>query len=331
MKIAMNDVVAAAAAQLVKRGVGDEDALWIAKMAVRAEGMGRTTHGLTQILWLCDQIPDPFDPCRQPKVSADRGAALCIDIADGIGQLGIKLALELAPTRAREHGTVQIGVSRTSWIGAPGVFLVDLAQQGFLAQMYAQTSNCKDCAPLGGYDARFSTNPIALAFPTGTDPVIAEFSTATMSLASAKQLIGGGKRAQYPAFVDENGRETEDPTVIERGGSMQFMGESQTGHKGYALSLWCEALVALAGGSCNNPDAPPRQSFFITVLDPQAFAGNEYYVKEIDRFISHLRSSRTRPGFDAIRLPGERALSALRDAERDGIEVDEGKRKRLGF
>ena len=107
------------------------------------------------------------------------------------------------------------------------------------------------------------------------------------------------------------------------------MGEGQTGHKGYALSLWCEALVALSGGSCNNPDAPPRQSFFISVMDPQAFAGSEVYLQEIDRFLNHVRTSRTRAGGDAIRLPGERALAALREAEQSGLRLNEDRCRRL--
>ena len=330
-KIPMSEVVSAAASHLVDKSVGIEDARWIAKMAVRAEAMGRTTHGLSQIFWLCGQIPESVDPARKPKIESDNGAAVGIDIAGGIGQLGIRMALKLAPSRAAKHGVVSIGISRTSWIGAPGAFLLDLVEQGLLAQMHAQNSNCKDCAPVGGIDSRFSTNPIALGFPTGSDPVLAEFSTATMSLAQANQLIAADERARYPAFIDEHGVETTDPTVMQRGGSMHFMGESQTGHKGYALSLWCEALVAMTGGSCNNPDAPARQSLFITVMDPGCFTGRDRYFKEIKRFMAHLKSSRRRPGVEQIRLPGERSATLLREAERGGLSLDEDKLNRLGL
>ena len=164
-----------------------------------------------------------------------------------------------------------------------------------------------------------------------SDPVLAEFSTATMSLAQANQLIAADERARYPAFIDEHGVETTDPTVMQRGGSMHFMGESQTGHKGYALSLWCEALVAMTGGSCNNPDAPARQSLFITVMDPECFTGRDRYFKEIKRFMGHLKSSRRRPGVEQIRLPGERSATLLREAERGGLSLDEDKLNRLGL
>ena len=90
-------------------------------------------------------------------------------------------------------------------------------------------------------------------------------------------------------------------------------------------------LVALSGGSCNNPEAPARQSLVITLMDPEAFAGRDDYLREIDRFVTHVRSSRKRPGVDTIRLPGERALAALREAERSGLVLADDRRQKLGL
>jgi LDH2 family malate/lactate/ureidoglycolate dehydrogenase len=60
-------------------------------------------------------------------------------------------------------------------------------------------------------------------------------------------------------------------------------------------------------------------------LDPAAFAGSEYFLKEMRRFLEHLKSSRLRPGFDRIRLPGERGFAALEDCRLHGIPLTDDK------
>ncbi|MFC1461235.1 Ldh family oxidoreductase, partial [Verrucomicrobiota bacterium] len=91
------------------------------------------------------------------------------------------------------------------------------------------------------------------------------------------------------------------------------------------LSLFNEALTVLAGGSANNPELPGHQSLALMVLDPAAFAGPEYYLKEMKRFMAHVRSSRSRSGSEGIRLPGERGFAALADSRVNGISLDNDK------
>jgi len=124
-------------------------------------------------------------------------------------------------------------------------------------------------------------------------------------------------------FMDKEGNPTPDPSVVAEGGSLFFVGGERYGYRGYALSLWVEALTAMGGGSANNPELPVRQCFNLTVIDPAAFAGPDYYYAEIQRFVAHMRSSRLRPGFSAIRLPGERAQQAAQEAEAQGVLVED--------
>jgi LDH2 family malate/lactate/ureidoglycolate dehydrogenase len=203
--------------------------------------------------------------------------------------------------------------------------LVPIAEKGLLCQVWAQNSTCRDAAPLGGIDARFSTNPIALAFPADGQPVVADFSTTTMSMAGAHALSEEGRTTPVPRFLDKGGNPSCDPAVMDDDGTLMFMGCEVDGHKGYALSLFNEALTAMAGGSANNPAATPRQSFALQVLDPAAFGGAAHYAQEMRRFVAHLRSARLRPGCKAIRLPGERGFAALAECRLHGVPLDDRK------
>ncbi len=315
---------------LVRRGVALRDAQFIADVAVTAEAMGVTTHGLVQLTALDGQIGKTIDPTAQPRILRDKGAVAQIDGDGAIGQIAMRLATQLAVSKAKQHGVSLVGVGGTSWIAALGVYLAPLAREGLLAQMWVQSCQCQDCAPFGGVDARLSTNPIALAFPTGpdSDPVVADFSTAAVSMGRTSQLARAGMKAPHPYFLDEAGNPTTDPTVMvsaegqRQAGSIQFWGGQSEGHKGYAMSLWCEAMTALAGGRTNNPDIPQAQSFALMVIDPEAFAGREHFDREMGRLIEWLKTSRTQPGVDKIRLPGERGFARFREAEAGGVDVD---------
>jgi LDH2 family malate/lactate/ureidoglycolate dehydrogenase len=237
--------------------------------------------------------------------------------------LSMKIATDLATRKARELGISMVGIRNSTWLGALGTFLVPIAREGLLAQMWAQTNTCKDCAPIGGIDATFSTNPVALAFPTGGDPMVADFSTATVAMAKVNQMIRLGQKAPEDIFLDKEGKLSKDPAVVKAGGSILFTGGRNYGHKGYALSLWCEALTAVAGGETNNPASQTVQAFNLTVIDPAAMAGWEEYLKEMKRFVAHVKAVRRVPGVAKIRLPGERAFDTLRDSEAKGVEIDD--------
>lgn len=324
-RIAMQKLMDFGTAYLKKCGVPEDRARYLSESIVEAEAFRLSTHGLVQFAQIDANLGDTLDPALEPKVETDFGAIAVIDGKDCFGNLVVKAAKELAVKKARQYGVGFVSARNTNWIGGLGIHLYSLAEEGFMAQILAQSAACKDCAPFGGYEPRFSTNPIALAFPTDRDPVIGDFSTATMSLGSAKSLIARGAKADMERFLDKEGNATDDPSVMNDGGTLMFMGGDMDGHKGFALSLWIEALTVLAGGSANNPEHPNLQSFTLMVLDPEAFAGKEYYRKEMKRFIAHVKSSRTRKGVEAIRLPGEAGMARLADCREKGIPLDQGK------
>ena len=57
-----------------------------------------------------------------------------------------------------------------------------------------------------------------------------------------------GERAPAPVFLDPDGTPTDDPNaLVERGGTPMLWGAELNGFRGFALSLWTEALSLLGG------------------------------------------------------------------------------------
>ena len=328
-RFSMDELIQFGVTFMMKRGVPQDHASYVARIIVETEAFRQSTHGLVQYQVISDKLGTVIDPKAKPKTVSDRGSTALLDAERCLGNLAMKVAKEQAVKKAREHGVGFVNVRNTEWIGALGMHLASIAQEGLLAQAWAQTSTCEDCAPFGGIDPRFSTNPVALAFPTEGHPVVADFSTATMSIGATRALIQNEQRTSTPRFLDKTGAPSDNASVMDDSGTLMFIGGDVEGYKGYALSLFNEALTALAGGSANNPQAPSHQSFALMVLDPSAFAGSAYFLDEIERFLKHVKSSRLRPGFDEIRLPGERGFEALEDCRAHGIPLDEGKLQML--
>jgi len=323
MKICSKDSLVRFGVEFLKgKGVPEKNARTITDIAVKTQAMGIHTHGMAVFPYFNQNIPDPIDPAAEPGIVRETGATAVIDGNYGFAQLALSLAKKVAVEKASKQGVAMVTVRKCCWFGALGPYLHSLTQRGYMAQLWAQTTTCRDAAPYGGIDAKFSTNPIAMAFPTKGDPVVSDFSTTTISMGKLKRMVQSGQQAPEPIFLDAEGHLSTEPKVALEGGSVLFIGGAHYGYKGYGLSLWAEGIAALAGGECNNPETKTSQSASLTVIDPGAFAGTDHYYTEIERFKSHMLNNRVRPGFDSIRLPGQRIVHNLRESEQGGIPVE---------
>ena len=314
---------------LTAKGTPEAAARHISEIAVQTEAYGIPTHGVRIFSYFERMVGEEIDPRAEPVLVRETPATALIDGNRAFGQLAMKLATEIATRKAKSEGIAMVAVRDTFWIAGLAVYMIPLAEAGFLAQLWVQHSSGRDCAPFGGTEPRFSTNPVAFTFPTGTVPMISDFSTSVVAMGKVGDWIRKGEKAKGELFLDSDGKLTDDPTVMRQSGTMLFEGGAKRGYKGFAMSLWSEALTAMAGGRTNNPDNPSRQSFNLTVIDPEAFAGSDAYHAEMKQFVVRVKSSRLRPGFTEIRLPGERGLKALAEARKKGIPLDDAALERL--
>jgi LDH2 family malate/lactate/ureidoglycolate dehydrogenase len=308
---------------LEKKGVSHAHAEEITELAVQTEAMGVRTHGMAFYTYFEQAIPDDLVPEAEPVLVKEKGPTALIDGNSGFSQLSLLQACSIGLEKVQKYGTAVIAGRNCSWLAALGTYLLPISEEGYLAQLWAQTSTCKDAAPFGGYDPRFSTNPIALSFPTSSGLSLSDISTTSISMGRVNKMIEDGEQASEAIFLNSQGVLSKNPRDVIDGGSILFLGGQYLGHKGYGLSLFNEALAANAGGSCNNPASKMRQSFTLIIIDPEAFGGTEYYEHEIQRFIDHVKSSRKRPGFSEIRLPGERRMQLLEVSRAKGIVMED--------
>jgi len=314
---------------LARKGFDDDSAGWMSHIIVTAEAGGLENHGINQLFVLVGNIGKEVLPDRRPVVLRETTASAVLDCANCAAILSFREAARLGMAKASECGTAFVSILNTGWIAAPGVNLLQVVEKGFLGQVLVQNSGFPAVAPFGGIDARLSTNPLALGIPSPSGPVIADFSTSAISNGRAGQMIREGRKAGAKKFLDKDGIATDDPEAIKNGGTTLPAGGEEEGYKGFALSLWHDAVTAAAGGKANDPGVPNRQNIHLFLLSPGHLSSREAYDKEIGRFLAYVKSSRIRPGSPGIFLPGERSAAKRKEAERKGMAISDDKAEKL--
>jgi L-lactate dehydrogenase len=322
-RYALSDLIDCGTRLLAAKGLDEARGRPLARAQVEVHAFGITTHGLGVLCYLVDRVGAEIAPDAMPTVIRDRGAVVAID---GDARLSVECLLagrDLARERARQFGVGFVSVLRCGWVGVLGYHLAAVARKGFLAMAWAQMSGWPCVAPFGGREGRLSTSPMALSFPTGDCPVVADFSTAAVSSGKVRRWARTGHRPPEPLLLDARGRATDDPRALDAGGTILPFGGRHYGFRGTALSLWIEALTAAAGGRPANADRKGGQNVHILCLHVDSLAGRACYDNAMKGVLDYVLSSPPAEGADGPVLPGQREWQRLAEARRNGLTLDD--------
>lgn len=307
------DLLRFARVLLEHAGLDTEKAAAVADILVEADLLGHDTHGL-QLLpsYLKALQAGSMERVGQPKVLRDKPAALTWDGRRLPGPWLVLKAIEAAVPRAHELGTCSVAIRRSHHIACLAAYLERVTGQGLVILLTTSDPNNTAVAPHGGRRGAFTPNPIAAGWPTGGDPVLIDVSCSITTNGMTMRLLEEGKRFPGAWLIDAQGNPTDDPAVMQQSppGALLPLGGVEMGHKGYALGLLVETLTgALAGHGRADPQTGWAANVFLEIFDPAAFGGYRDFVRQSAFLAAACRNTPPRPGFDRVRLPGERALA----------------------
>jgi len=105
------------------------------------------------------------------------------------------------------------------------------------------------------------------------------------------------------------------------------------GPKGYGLSLIFGLLAGTLNGAAFGKDvvdfnadskSVTNTGQFIVALSVDAFGDVKAFKRNVDEAIRSMHGSATLPGFDAVRVPGERSHQIRQERGRSGIPIPDG-------
>ena len=115
--------------------------------------------------------------------------------------------------------------------------------------------------------------------------------------------------------LDADGRPSDDPTVLQRGGMQLPM----AGHKGFGMGLIAELIsfAMLHPGA----DAPDDFNWLMLALNIEAFSDVNDYRDRAGRYLERVRAVPPAEGFDKVMVPGEPERAREQERRRSGLTI----------
>ena len=316
-----------AAHMLGAAGLSADMARDVATVLVEGDLLGHDTHGLALLApYLAEIGAGTMRTVGTYRVLNERTAAALWDGERLPGPWLTLRALDDAIDRARACGTGTVVIRRSHHIACLAAYLTRATERGFVLLLTCSDPNGASVAPHGGLKPVFTPDPLAFGVPTSGDPVLIDLSASLTTNGMTARLHKQGRRLAHPWLLDASGRATNDPAVLflEPRGTILPTGGIDAGHKGYALALIVEMLTgALAGFGRADPKEGWGATVAVHAIDPDAFGGRAAFERQADWLVEACRTNPPRPGFDAVRLPGQRGLALRREQHQHGVALNE--------
>ncbi|MDC7224129.1 MAG: Ldh family oxidoreductase [Spirochaetales bacterium] len=314
--------------RLTAVGIEPERARRFSQSQVEVHGFGVITHGIPPLQLMLTKIRENREFIKSPEVQHSFGALVQADCSRTPAVEPVIWGAEKAASLADVHGIGFVSLTNAGWVGTMGYHFSEWARKGYLMIGGNQMSHVLFASAHGGKDLRFNTNPLAVSFPLGDEtyrhkPVVADFSSAAISMGKTSRMARAGTHTPEKLFVDRDGNYSADPQVTKEGGAIIPFGGEHYGFRGTALALLIEALTAAAGAVPANPRGEGGQNVHITALKIDALGGRESYGPLMEELMDWVRASEPVSGGSGVRYPGERGWAALEEMKKSGVYLDD--------
>jgi LDH2 family malate/lactate/ureidoglycolate dehydrogenase len=320
---------------LAAGGMEHEKAQTVARLLVLTDMLGRRTHGVALSPLYVDQLEQGLmTPNGQPECVRDNGAVVVWDGNYLPGLWLVSRALDFAFERIATQGVVTLAIRRSHHIACLATLVKQATDRGYVAILATSDPAFSWVAPYGGREPLLTPNPFAIGYPGTRTPVLVDICASITTVSMARQKAATGEEFEHPWLLDAEGKQTRDPRVLEQTesrGSLLLMGGLEYGHKGFGLALMVEALTqGLSGLGRKDTEKRWGGNVFLQVLDPEAFAGREAFLTQMDYLTERCQANAPQHEGVPVRMPGEQADRSIAAARERGVPLADHTVQQLG-
>jgi L-2-hydroxycarboxylate dehydrogenase (NAD+) len=332
--VAIDRLEAFIASALVVVGIPADDATEVAKLMAESDAYGGDAHGIFRLQQYVSQIENGAINARPNiRVINDRPGTALLDGDKALGHLVMKRAAQLAIEKAALTGIGWVGTQHSNHAG-PAHLYARMPLQHDMVGLYFCVGNANLLPPWGGTEVLLSTNPISIAVPGLRHPAIV-LDMATTNTALGKIRLKAQRNEPIPEgwMIDRQGKPLTDPKRASEGFLVPVGGP-----KGYGLALMFGLLAGTLNDAAFGRDVvnytkdsktPSNTGQAIVALDIAGFLDVQVFKEKVDDVWDMMKSSPTLPGFDEVRLPGERSGKLYEDRVAHGVPLGPELRKVL--
>jgi LDH2 family malate/lactate/ureidoglycolate dehydrogenase len=322
---------------LMKMGFSASDSKECAKVFLAAELRGHSTHGVIRLndyfkLWEAGRIntnPDVKIVRQTPSTAVVNG--------DGtIGMIPAKFSMELAIKKAKEVGTGWVATYNSCNFGIAGYYAMMALDQDMIG--ITMTNASPLVAPTFSAEALLGTNPVAIAIPAmHQPPFVADFATTPINRGKFTIAAKKGEKMSAGFAQDKQGKPSDDPTILEKGGSMLPLGGDRLhgSHKGYCMGAIVDIFSAVFSGANFGPFVPPMVAYlplldtkvgeglghFFGAMRIDAFQEADIFKLRMDKWIETFRNAKPAEGQEHVIIPGDPERESEARIMASGIEL----------
>ncbi len=316
-KLTLQQVHDLALQALISNGGGLQQSTVVAQSIAEAEAQGIRNVALAYLPTYCAHLRcGKVDGHALSKAQASAPSILQVDACNGFAHTAFVSALPEFVSMVRSQGIAIMTIRNSYSAGVLGWFIHRILEHGLVSLAFANASAMM--APVGGSRPIFGTNPWGFGVPqAGADAIVADMS----STATARVNVIAAARSGGPIpagwAIDIDGHPTTDPQAA-LAGTMA----PAAGHKGYALALLVDVLVAGLGSAnwsfeasslLDDSGGPPGVGQCFIAIDPSCCAPG--FAQRVTRLAQAIHEQ------EGARLPGMGRAEHATYAKKHGIEV----------
>lgn len=307
-------------------GLSSADADRVGKLMAEADARGADGHGVFRLPQYVQRIESGgMNPRPEIRVVREQAATALVDGDNAMGHLVMSRAAEIAIEKARSAGVAWVGACNSNHAGPASLYArMPLAHD--MVGIYIAVGSANHLPPWGGTEMLLSTNPISIAVPGSRWPELV-LDMATTNAAYGKVKIKAQLNEAMPEgwMIDREGKPLTDPKRANEGFLLPIGGP-----KGYGLALMFGLLAGTLNGAAFGREVVDFNKDFSTLTNTghaivavniASFADVREFKEKVDRVWQEMKSSPKLPGFDEIRLPGERSARIYQDRMANGVPL----------
>ncbi len=310
MKIGIDDARELAMQVLETNGIPSDTAGVLTDHLIDAHCTGYTFAGLPRLLVLLDRLREiPKEDIGRVDIVRETSSTAWLNGRGNLGYLTCQRSIELGIEKAKDNPIVMVSAHNSHYSGRLGYYVEQAAREGLIALHCSNASPI--VAPPGSATPILGTNPICVAYPTPTGPMVCDINTAAVTRGSVDLANHLGVALDEGVAVDKFGQPTTVPSEALDGAILPW-----GGHKGIAMSLMVAAFGILAGGD-PVPGTFGNWGYLFILIRPDAFLESGDFEARMGMLGTVVRGAS-----DNSRMPGDRgAQSRIEAYDRGTIDV----------
>ncbi|HSG96031.1 MAG TPA: Ldh family oxidoreductase, partial [Afifellaceae bacterium] len=193
-------------------GVPADDAVEVARLMAEADLTGADGHGVFRLAQYVKRIrAGGINTNPAISVESERAAMAVLDGDNALGHLVMSRATELAVEKAATTGVAWVGAHHSNHAG-PASLYARMPLEKDMIGLYVAVGSANHLPPWGGTDMLLSTNPIAVAIPSGQNPpIVLDMATTVAAYGKVKTSAQRGETMPEGWMIDKLGNPLTDP------------------------------------------------------------------------------------------------------------------------